>query len=74
MQKDDNSLGIDGRIEKASEQINWTNTTIKGPEINTAKAAEIKEQFDTVQVSINEVKKSLNDVKYTSSVVHSYAK
>ena len=43
MQKDDNALGIDGRIQKASEQINWTNTTIKGLEINTTKATEVKE-------------------------------
>ena len=35
--KDDNALGIDGRIQKASEQLNWTNTTIKGLEMNSAK-------------------------------------
>lgn len=74
VQKDDNALGIDGRIQKASEQINWTNTAIKGLEINSAKAAEIKEQFDIVQVSINEVKKCLNDVHFNSSIVRSYAK
>jgi len=28
--KDDNALGIDGRIQKASEQLNWTNTSVKG--------------------------------------------
>lgn len=74
VQKDDNALGIDGRIQKASEQLNQTNTAIKGLEINVAKSTEIKEQFDIVQVSINEVNRNLNDVQYASSVVRSYAK
>lgn len=42
VQKDDNALGIDGRIQKASEQINWTNTAIKGLEINMAKKDDVK--------------------------------
>lgn len=43
IRKDESALGIDGRIQKSSEQINWTNTSIKGLEINIAKAIEIKE-------------------------------
>lgn len=43
VQKDDNALGIDGRVQKASEQINWNNTAIKGLEMNTTKTIEIRE-------------------------------
>ena len=50
MQKDDNALGIDGRIQKASEQINWTNIAIKGLEMNITKASEVRDQIDTIQV------------------------
>lgn len=72
--KDDNALGIDGRIQKASEQLNWTNTTIKGFEMSSAKSSAVKEQFDNLQVSINSVNNCLNDVQFSSLVVKSYVR
>ena len=45
---DDNALGSDGRIQKASEQLNWTNTAIKGLEINSAKSSVVREQIDSL--------------------------
>ena len=60
--KDDNAFGTDGKIHKTSEQLNWTNTTVKGLEMNMAKSKEVKEQFDIVQVSLNSVNNSLNSV------------
>lgn len=74
VQKDDNALGIDRRIQKASEQLNWTNTAMKGLQLNIAKAAEVKDHFDTIQVSINEVNKCLNNVQYDSTIIHTYAR
>ena len=53
IQKDDNASGIDGRIQKASEQLNWTNTALKGLEMNVAKAEDVKKQVDIVQSSLN---------------------
>jgi len=41
----DNASGIDGRIQKAIEQRNWTNTAIKGLEMNVIKFAEVKNQI-----------------------------
>ena len=67
--KDDNALGIDHKIQKTSEQLNWTNPAIKGLEMNVIKFAEIKHQFDAVQFSLNDVNKIFNDVQYTFSVV-----
>lgn len=74
MQKEDNALGIDGCIQKANEQINWTNTVVKGLEMNVAKSIEVKEQIDTVQVSINDVNRCLNNVQFESSMFRSYAR
>lgn len=42
--------------------------------MNIAKAAEVKEQIDTVQVSINDVNRCLNNVQYDSVVIRSYTK
>ena len=74
IQKDDNALGIDGRIQKASEKLNWTNTAVKGLEMNVEKTIEVKEQIDTVQVSLNDENRCLNNVQFESSMIHSYAR
>jgi len=42
--------------------------------MNVAKSIEVKEQNDTVQVSINDVNKCLNNAQFESSMVHSYAR
>ena len=62
MLKDDNALGIDGRIQKSSEQLNWSNIAITGLDKNVAKTVFVKEQFDRLQVSVNDVNNSLNNV------------
>ena len=59
---------------KASEQLNWTNIALKGLEINVANSAEVKEQIDTVQVSINDVNKCLHNVQFETSMIRSYAR
>lgn len=60
--KDDSASGIDGRIHKNFEQLNWTNTIVKGLEMNMAISKEVKERFDIVQVSLNSVNNSLNNI------------
>jgi len=72
--KDENALGIDGRIQKANEKINWTNTAVKGLEMNVEKLIEVKEQIYTVQVSINDVNRCLNNVLFESGMIRSYAR
>lgn len=42
--------------------------------MNVAKSMEVKEQIDTVQVSINDVNKCLNSVQLESSMLCSYAR
>ena len=42
--------------------------------MNVAKSTEVKEQFNTVQVSINDINKSLNDVQYSTTVVRGYVR
>lgn len=64
VQKDDNALGIDGRIQKASEQLNWTNTAIKGLEMNVAKIDDGKKQIDGVQSSLGSVNTFLNNLQF----------
>ena len=61
------SLGIDGRIHRVSEQINWTNTALKGHEMNVAIVSGQQEQFDSLQVYVNHVNKELNDFHFSVS-------
>ena len=48
IQKDESAIGVEGRIQKNSEQINWTNIAIIGLEKNVAKATIVKYQIDKV--------------------------
>lgn len=63
--KDDSTLAIDGMIQKDSEQINWTNTTIKGLEMNMVRTSEKKnKEMDSLSVVVHSVNKNLNDVSF----------
>lgn len=42
--------------------------------MNVAKSIEVKEQIDTVQVSIDDVNRCLNNVQFESSMIRSYAR
>ena len=42
--------------------------------MNMAKSKEVKEQFDTVQVSLNSVNNSLNNVQNSTSVIRGYVR
>ena len=42
--------------------------------MNIAKTTFVKEQFDKIQVSVNDVNNSLNDIQFSSSFLKSYAK
>ena len=55
VQRDNAAMGTEGRIQKVSEQVNWTNTTLTGLEKNVAKTALVKDQIDSVQVSVNDL-------------------
>lgn len=43
-------------------------------EMNVAKTIEVKEPFDTVQVSFNDVNRCLHNVQFESSMIRSYAR
>lgn len=68
------ALGIDGRMQKVSEQIHWTNSAIQGFEMNMAKTTEKNECFDTIQVVVNNVNKNLNDMNFLVSVLKGFVK
>ena len=72
--KDGSALGIDCRIQKASEQINWTNTSVNGVEMNCAKSIEVKKDFDSIQVFVNSTNRTLNDVNYSTNVLKGFVK
>lgn len=72
--KDDLALGIDGRIHKASEQINWKNKTIKGLEMNMVKNSEQKECFDSLSIIVHIVNKTLNDVNFLVYVLKAFVR
>ena len=72
--KYDNALGIDGRIKKASEQLKWTNTAIKGLDINVAKAVKVKDYFDSLTASVSDVNNSLNNIQFVTSSMRSYSR
>jgi len=42
--------------------------------MNVAKTIEVKEPFDTVQVSFNDVNRCLHNVQFESSMIRSYAR
>ncbi len=46
----DFALGIDGRVQKVSEQINWTNISLKGLAIHSSTTSAQKEQVESISL------------------------
>lgn len=72
--KDDGAFGIDGRIEKYNEQVNSINTVVKAIEMSCEKYIEVKEGFDNIQVFVNSINRTLNDVNYSTTVLKGFVK
>ena len=72
--KYENTIGVYGRVQRVSDQVNWTNNMLGGLQINSTKTREQQEQLDSIQLSLNFVNINQTNIKYYVSVLEGFVR